>query len=105
VVGGSGANVGVCSKLRRSPDAVTHLEGWIHYSTSDKAVVDASPKEYNFVSCADELFHVRCFELLGLRAVIVVGTLSVRYTTQHNIARGTHYQSNTVIWPVVICAT
>ena len=29
-------NVGICRKLRRSPDTMIHLEERIHYSTSDK---------------------------------------------------------------------
>ena len=30
-------NVGVCDKLGHPLDGVAHLEGWVHYSTSDKA--------------------------------------------------------------------
>lgn len=31
-------NIGICGKLRRTPDGVTHLEGWGQYVTSDVAV-------------------------------------------------------------------
>lgn len=32
-------SVAVCSKLRCSPDAATHLEGWTYYSMSAKPVL------------------------------------------------------------------